>query len=62
MNVGVAGLGAMGKAMAANLVKAGHTVTVWNRSPAPAAELAAILRVQLLFGTMGIAPPRVDQT
>jgi 3-hydroxyisobutyrate dehydrogenase len=27
------GLGAMGSRMAANLVKAGHRVTVWNRSP-----------------------------
>ena len=41
MNVGFLGLGTMGKAMAANLIKAGHAVTVWNRSPAPAAELAA---------------------
>ena len=42
MNVGFLGLGTMGKAMAANLVKAGHTVTVWNRSPGPAAELATL--------------------
>ncbi|WP_412731020.1 NAD(P)-dependent oxidoreductase [Dyella aluminiiresistens] len=41
MNVGFIGLGAMGAAMAANLLKAGHTVTVWNRSPEPAAALAA---------------------
>jgi len=27
------GLGIMGRPMAANLVKAGHEVTVWNRSP-----------------------------
>src|SRR5919198_651892 len=27
------GLGAMGSRMAANVVKAGHRVTVWNRSP-----------------------------
>jgi len=42
MNVGFLGLGTMGKAMAANLVKAGHTVTVWNRSPGPAQDLAAL--------------------
>ncbi|TXN23737.1 NAD(P)-dependent oxidoreductase [Methylobacterium sp. WL9] len=33
MDVGFLGLGRMGRAMAANLVKAGHTVRVWNRSP-----------------------------
>ncbi|TWB49618.1 NAD(P)-dependent oxidoreductase [Nitrospirillum viridazoti] len=36
------GLGAMGARMAANLVRAGHAVTVWNRSPAAAADLAAL--------------------
>jgi len=35
------GLGAMGSRMAANLLKAGHTVTVWNRSPAAAEALVA---------------------
>jgi 3-hydroxyisobutyrate dehydrogenase-like beta-hydroxyacid dehydrogenase len=33
MNIGFIGLGRMGSAMAANLVKAGHHVTVFNRSP-----------------------------
>ncbi|MEA3139014.1 MAG: hypothetical protein QOK23_1183 [Gammaproteobacteria bacterium] len=33
MKVGFVGLGQMGAAMAANLVKAGHDVTVFNRSP-----------------------------
>ncbi len=42
MNVGFLGLGTMGKSMAANLIKAGHTLTVWNRSPGPAQELAAL--------------------
>lgn len=32
MDVGFIGLGAMGRAMAANLVKAGHAVRAWNRS------------------------------
>jgi 3-hydroxyisobutyrate dehydrogenase len=35
------GLGAMGSRMAANLLKAGHTVTVWDRSPAAAEALVA---------------------
>ena len=34
MKTGFIGLGQMGSAMAANLVKAGHDVTVFNRSPA----------------------------
>ena len=35
------GLGAMGCRMAANLLKAGHTLTVWNRTPNAAADLLA---------------------
>lgn len=42
MKVGFLGLGAMGAAMAANLLKAGHEVTVWNRSPAATQPLAAL--------------------
>lgn len=41
---GFLGLGIMGQGMAANLVKAGFSVTVWNRSPekcAPLEELGA---------------------
>ena len=41
MKVGFIGLGRMGAGMAANLLKAGHEVTVYNRSPAKAAALAA---------------------
>ncbi len=33
MNVGFLGLGAMGSAMALQLIKAGHKVSAWNRSP-----------------------------
>lgn len=40
MNIGFAGLGIMGSAMAANLVKAGFKITVWNRSPDKSASLA----------------------
>jgi 3-hydroxyisobutyrate dehydrogenase-like beta-hydroxyacid dehydrogenase len=42
MEVSFIGLGAMGRAMAANLLKAGHHVRVWNRSRAPADELARL--------------------
>lgn len=36
MRVGFAGLGRMGRHMAANLRAAGHQMTVWNRTPAKA--------------------------
>jgi 3-hydroxyisobutyrate dehydrogenase len=39
--IGFAGLGTMGAAMAANLLKAGAPLTVWNRSAGRAAELVA---------------------
>ena len=42
MHIGFIGLGAMGAAMAANLLDKGHAVTVWNRSPGPVAELVAL--------------------
>jgi len=42
MKVGFIGLGRMGSAMAANLVKAGHEVTVYNRSPAKAEALVKL--------------------
>ena len=41
MNVGFIGLGRMGAGMAANLLKAGHRVTVFNRTPAKAEALVA---------------------
>ena len=40
MQIGIAGLGRMGAAMAARLMEAGHTLTVWNRTPAKAKPLA----------------------
>jgi 3-hydroxyisobutyrate dehydrogenase-like beta-hydroxyacid dehydrogenase len=40
MDIGFIGLGQMGTGMAANLVKAGHRVSVFNRTPAKAAPLA----------------------
>jgi len=42
MNVGFIGLGAMGSHIAENLVKAGNTVRVWNRSRAPVDVLARL--------------------
>jgi 3-hydroxyisobutyrate dehydrogenase-like beta-hydroxyacid dehydrogenase len=42
MDIGFIGLGAMGKAMVANLLDKGHAVTVWNRSQDPVAELVAL--------------------
>jgi len=42
MDIGVIGLGGMGSGMAANLLKAGHRVVVWNRSPEPVAKLMAL--------------------
>lgn len=40
MHVGFIGLGQMGRNMASRLLDAGHHLTVWNRSPAPAQQLA----------------------
>ncbi|MFG1947214.1 NAD(P)-dependent oxidoreductase [Nonomuraea sp. NPDC048826] len=42
VQVSVLGLGAMGGALAAALVKAGHATTVWNRSPGKAGDLVAL--------------------
>ena len=39
MKVGFIGRGNMGAAIAGNILRAGHQLTVWNRSPAPVAEL-----------------------
>lgn len=39
MQIGVAGLGRMGAAMAARLIEVGHQVTVWNRSAEKAKPL-----------------------
>lgn len=41
MHVASLGLGAMGARMAARQLDAGHTLTVWNRSPERTADLAA---------------------
>ena len=40
MQIGVAGIGAMGGAIAARLIEAGHQVTIWNRTAAKTKPLA----------------------
>lgn len=42
MDVGFVGLGSMGHHMVANLLKAGHTVRVWNRSRGPVDAAVAL--------------------
>ena len=46
MQIGVAGLGRMGAAMAARLIEVGHGLTVWNRSAAKA-QLSSVLGTSL---------------
>ena len=41
MNVTVIGLGPMGRAMSAALLRAGHSVTVWNRTAGRAEQVVA---------------------
>jgi 3-hydroxyisobutyrate dehydrogenase-like beta-hydroxyacid dehydrogenase len=40
-NIGFIGLGLMGQPMGMNLLKAGHALKVWNRTPSKADELVA---------------------
>jgi len=42
MDVGFIGLGMMGSAMARNIVKAGHRVRAWNRSPDAVKAIAGV--------------------
>src|SRR5881398_3976474 len=39
--IGLIGLGLMGRPMGMNLIKAGHSLTVWNRTASRADELVA---------------------
>ena len=41
MNIGIAGTGRMGSAIAGRLIGLGHTLTVWNRTPDKAKAAAA---------------------
>ena len=47
MKIGIAGTGKMGSALARRLMKQGHEVHVWNRSPASAQVLAEIGRAHV---------------
>ena len=40
MQIGIAGIGKMGAAIAQRLIEVGHTVAVWNRSPDKVKPLA----------------------
>jgi len=56
MRVGVVGLGVMGAPMAANLIAAGHRVTVWNRTrerEEPLAALGAVRAPSAAGATVG---------
>ena len=39
--IGVIGLGLMGRPIAQNLLASGASLSIWNRSPEPLAELSA---------------------
>ncbi len=61
MDIGMVGLGRMGKNMALRLLKGGHRVVAWNRSPEPVEEVAAaggvpLARLEELAEKL--APPR----
>ena len=51
MDVGFIGLGSMGRGMATSLIKAGHSVRVWNRSRGPVDQLVG-------KGARSVAAPR----
>ncbi|MFA5122557.1 NAD(P)-dependent oxidoreductase [Zavarzinia sp.] len=58
MKIGFIGLGRMGAGMAANLLAAGHAVTVYNRSPekcAPLAEKGAVVAATVAEACRGEA-------
>jgi 3-hydroxyisobutyrate dehydrogenase-like beta-hydroxyacid dehydrogenase len=46
MNLGFVGLGLMGAPMTQNLIKAGHKVRVWNRTPGKATALSGTGAIQ----------------
>jgi 3-hydroxyisobutyrate dehydrogenase-like beta-hydroxyacid dehydrogenase len=61
MRIGFIGLGRMGSGMATNLVKAGHEVTVYNRTPGKVQALVehgahAALRWPTLAEAMLLSP------
>jgi 3-hydroxyisobutyrate dehydrogenase-like beta-hydroxyacid dehydrogenase len=58
MKVGFVGLGSMGSGMARNLIKAGHALTVWNRSRNRTQEMEGLGAV--VAGTPGEAASGAD--
>lgn len=50
--LGFIGLGIMGSGMANNIIKAGHPLTVWNRTPEKAARIAG---AEIADGPAGLA-------
>ena len=58
MDVGFIGLGHMGQAIARNLVKAGHRVTVYNRTRAKAEALGVRRRGDRRKPRRRVPPPR----
>ena len=56
MNIGFIGLGLMGTPMCKNLLKAGHTVTVWNRTLAKSEALRSDGAI------VAVSPKEVAQT
>jgi 3-hydroxyisobutyrate dehydrogenase-like beta-hydroxyacid dehydrogenase len=44
MKIGFIGLGSMGAAIARNLIKAGHSLTVYNRSRSRPEEFGPLVR------------------
>jgi 3-hydroxyisobutyrate dehydrogenase-like beta-hydroxyacid dehydrogenase len=54
--VSVIGLGKMGSALAGALLRAGHRVTVWNRSPDKAAGLAGASVARSASDALGASP------
>lgn len=57
MDVAVVGLGRMGRALAVRLAGQGHHLTVWNRSPGAAQELAAEHGVAVAPDLAGVWAP-----
>ena len=61
MRVGFIGLGNMGSGIAANLLKAGHELTVFNRSPEKLRPLVFWQMMTLGSISLGIAAPQIGQ-
>jgi len=54
--VSVLGLGAMGSALASAFLRAGHSTTVWNRTPGRATELTAARHVDTAAAAVAASP------